>query len=65
MTKILNLVKGWKTAFVNIAFTAIPILQLTEFKMVIPMKYLPWYALGIALINLWLRSVTTTPIGQK
>lgn len=50
---------------VNAMFTIIPILELTEFRDVLPDAYLPWYALGMVLANMFLRYLTTTPVGQR
>ena len=57
--------KGFRTLAFNAVAMALPIIELTEFRDVIPDNYLPWYALTVALANIWLRSVTTTPIGTK
>lgn len=56
--------KGWRTIAVNLLSTAIPIMELTEWREVLPDGWLPWYVLGLALANVWLRSITTTPVGR-
>ncbi len=57
--------KGWRTIVANGFMSIMPILELTELTDVMPAEWLPWYALGMALINMFLRSVTTTPMGRK
>ncbi len=57
--------KGWRTVIINILLSILPVLQLTELRNVIAPEYLPWYALAVAVINVWLRQLTTTPLGQK
>lgn len=61
----LERLRGWRTLVFNTIAGLLPVLQLTEVAAVMPDKWLPWYALTVALSNMWLRAVTTTPIGQK
>lgn len=63
--------KGYRTILVN-ALAAIPlflesavhVLALPEVVSILPDAWLPWYGLALALINLVLRSITTTPMGR-
>lgn len=67
--------KGWWTAAFNI-FAASPvlldvtqpllvaILLLPEFQALVPESLLPYYVLAVTAVNLWLRSITDTPIGK-
>lgn len=57
--------KGWRTVVFNVLAAVLPILELTELRDVLPPDWLPWYALAVAIGNIWLRSITTTPMGQK
>ena len=57
-------VRGWRTMLFNLVAGIAPVLQLTEVAAVMPAGWLPWYALAMALMNMWLRSVTTTPVGR-
>jgi len=59
------MLKGWRTVLVNMLSTIIPVLALTEWRGVLPEDWLPFYALGLAIINLSLRAVTTTPVGKN
>jgi len=59
------MLKGYKTILFNAAATIVPILELTEMYDLVPESYLPIYMLGVAVINLYLRTVTTTPVGKK
>lgn len=57
--------KGWKTVTFNLLSAVVPLLELTELKGLVPADYLPFYALAVALGNVYLRSITTTPMGKK
>lgn len=59
------MLKGYKTIIFNMLAAVVPLMELTELKAVIPDNYLPFYVLAIALGNLYLRSVTTTPVGKQ
>jgi hypothetical protein len=59
------MLKGWRTMLVNLILSILPILQLTELMAIMPDKYLPYYALVMALANMWMRKITTTPLGQS
>lgn len=60
-----DMFKGWKTVAFNVLAAIVPILELTELKGLVPADYLPFYALAVALCNVYLRSITTTAIGKK
>jgi hypothetical protein len=49
----------------NVGLSVIPILQLTEFRDIVPKDYITWYALMVAVLNIWMRSITTTAVGKK
>jgi hypothetical protein len=57
--------KGYRTILVNTLLTVMPILEMTELLSVLPDGWQNWYAIAMAVINLWLRSITTTPMGKK
>ena len=59
------MLKGYRTVLVNVLAASIPIMELAEWRDVMPDHWLPWYALGMALANVMLRYATTTPIGRK
>lgn len=66
------MLKGYRTFIVNILLGLVPlievfgqILNIPEMRGVVPAQYLPWYGVVVALVNLYLRSITTTPPGQK
>ncbi len=60
-----DMFKGWKTVTFNVLAAVVPILELTEMKGIVPEEYLPFYVLAVAMGNVYLRSVTTTPMGKK
>lgn len=64
ITHILELLRGWRTLIFNVIASVMPILELTEVAAVMPEAWLNWYLLAVAVINMWLRSATTTPLGH-
>lgn len=60
-----DMFKGWKTVTFNVLAAIVPLLELTEMKGIVPEEYLPFYALAVAMGNVYLRSVTSTPMGKK
>jgi hypothetical protein len=60
-----DMFKGWKTVTFNVLAAIVPILELTEMKGIVPEEYLPFYALAVAMGNVYLRSITSTPVGKK
>jgi hypothetical protein len=65
MNWLRNKLKGYRTILVNTLLTVMPILEMTELLSVLPDGWQNWYAIAMAVINLWLRSITTTPMGKK
>jgi hypothetical protein len=57
--------KGYRTILINCLLTIMPILEMTEVLDVLPEGFEAPYAIAIAVVNLWLRSITTTPMGKK
>lgn len=57
--------KGWRTVIFNTLVLILPILEMSEWRDIIPNEYVPHYIIGVAIINLALRLVTTTPVGKK
>lgn len=63
LVQYLSYVKGFRTICVNVLLGIMPILEMNEIIDILPQNYEAPYAVLIALMNLYLRSVTTTPIG--
>lgn len=61
----INRLKGFRTLMVNIVLSIMPILEMSEMLDVLPDDYEAPYAIMIALVNLYLRSITTTPFGKS
>lgn len=64
--------KGFRTIIANIVMSlpllADPlgqILNAPEMRDIIPAQDLPYYGLGMVVVNLILRSITTTPVGKS
>lgn len=56
--------KGYRTLIANTLASLVPILEMTEVMQVLPDGWEPWYVIGLAVINMGLRWITTTPMGQ-
>lgn len=57
--------KGWRTLAFNFFVGLVPILSMTEVIDIIPTDYLNTYMIAVAVANVVLRVVTTTPVGSK
>ena len=58
--------KGWRTiSFTGVILAAVSVMSLPELHAVLPDSALRWVVLVVALGNMWLRYMTTTPIGAK
>ena len=68
--------KGWRTLAFNIVAGIAPAGQVTmaligflladpDLPKLIPVEYLPYYSTAVALANIYLRSITTGPLGSK
>lgn len=59
------MMKGYRTVGFNVVGAILPLLTLTEWNDVVPKDYLPYWILFVSLGNVYLRTITTTPIGRK
>lgn len=64
--------KGFRTLIFNTAIAVLPVLGETlafldvfDWKTILPPEYAGWFILAIGLLNIWLRMITTTPVGEK
>lgn len=62
---LLASLKGWRTVAVNVCAAVMPILELSEMTQIMPPGWLPYYTIALTAVNLWLRAVTSTPIGRR
>lgn len=58
-------IKGWRTIAFNVLSALVPIVTLSEWNAVFPPEWLPYWLLLVAVTNVYLRSITTTPVGRK
>jgi hypothetical protein len=64
-TRIRTRFKGYRTVVINTVLAVMPFLEMSELLDIIPNEYLALYALCLALLNMGLRKVTTTPMGKS
>ena len=68
--------KGWRTILFNVTAALLPlwdavmlivqaVSQEPGFVAIIPVQYLPFYSLAVMLVNIYLRTITSTPVGKK
>ncbi len=68
--------KGWRTILFNAAallpiladlgFLALQVLtEAPELKALLPAGWLPYYTAAVAVANIYLRTLTTTPVGKR
>ncbi len=57
--------KGFRTLLVNLLLAIMPIMEMSEVLDILPDNFEAPYAIMIALVNLYLRSITTTPLGKS
>jgi hypothetical protein len=65
MKKLLQRFKGRRTQLIAAVSTIIPILELSEWRSIIPADYWPYFAIGLALLMLVMRQITTSPVGDR
>lgn len=57
--------KGWRTIGFNLVVGILPIFEMTEVIDLIPEAYVGPYMIGVAVANVLLRVITTTPVGKS
>lgn len=60
-----NRLKGFRTLLVNLLLAIMPIMEMSEVFDILPDNFEAPYAIMIALVNLYLRTITTTPLGKS
>lgn len=64
-TLILNSIAGALAAIEVALPPLLDVLGMPELRGLMPEGWLPYYALALALLNIWLRTITTTPVGRR
>ena len=57
--------KGFRTIIFNGIAAIVPALEATEVATLVPAEYMPHYVAFVAVGNLILRAMTTTPIATR
>lgn len=53
--------KGWKTVIFNVIITGLAALQAADLVDIVPEAYIPFVLAAVGAINVYLRTLTTTP----
>jgi hypothetical protein len=64
-TLIINSVAGVLAALELALPHLLDVLGMPELRGILPPGWLPYYALALAILNIWLRTITTAPIGRE
>lgn len=57
--------KGWRTLGLNFAIAGFGVLEATDWTAVLGNEKAGWALTAIGVANMVLRTVTSTPVGQK
>jgi len=57
--------KGWRTLGLNAAIAVFGVLEVTDWTSLLGSNTAGWIVTAIAVGNMVLRSLTTTPLGKK
>ncbi len=57
--------QGYRTILLNALLMLPLVLELAEVRALIPVEYIEEYALLVAVLNVIMRTQTTTPLGKK
>jgi hypothetical protein len=63
-TLIFNTIAGTLAALEVALPHLVDVLGLPELRGILPQGWLPYYALALCILNIWLRAITTTPMGR-
>lgn len=61
----MQFLKGWNTIIFNVLSAIFGVLESTDFTNVIPAEFQGYVITFIAIVNIYLRAQTNTPIGRK
>lgn len=64
--------KGYRTIILGALASVLPIIEvlalvmdLPEWRGIVPAEYWPHYAIGVAFLKILMRFITTSPVGNK
>jgi len=61
----MQFLKGWNTIIFNVLSAIFGVLESTDFTNIVPAEYQGFVISFIAIVNIYLRAQTNTPIGRK
>ncbi len=65
LIKLFRRLKGFRTLSVNLVLAIMPVLEMSEMFDILPDNFEAPYAIIIALVNVYLRTITSTPVGTS
>ena len=65
LIKLIHRLKGFRTLSVNLILAIMPVLEMSEVFDILPDNFEAPYAIIIALVNVYLRTITSTPVGTS
>lgn len=63
--KEVPMLQGWRTILFGSALAVVGVLQTANWVDILPSAYIGPVTAGIGFLAIWLRSVTSTPVGVK
>jgi hypothetical protein len=57
--------KGWRTLGINLGIATFGVIEATDWTGLLGSGSAGWAVTGIAVANMVLRSITTTPVGKR
>ncbi|WP_156098571.1 hypothetical protein [Thermopetrobacter sp. TC1] len=66
MRRLMHGIKGWRTLMFSLLVASLGVFEATDWTNLVPDgPHKGYWLLAIALIIAWLRTITTTPVGQR
>ena len=59
------MLKGWRTILINAALAVLGILETADFTDLLSESAIGYVLLGVSVLNMILRKMTTTPVGTS
>lgn len=60
----MNLLKGWRTVAANLLTIILSVLEMSRITDYLPSDQVLWFLVALAIGNIVLRLITSTPVGR-